>query len=468
MKKFDLVIIGRGAAAFSAAIKASELSRGKASVAMVGVGALGGTCVNVGCVPSKYLLEASFRYYNQSAFPGVDVKSAQLDFSKLMEGLRSFVAKAREEKYVKVIQNYPNVELIEGKARFSSNGSVLVDGKNEIQGKNVIIAVGSRPSAPPIEGLEDTGYITSDSVWQATKKPSSLAVIGGGAIGLEIGQAFQHFGTQVTVIEAMPRILANTEREISDTLQQKLEEEGMKFFLKARISSVNKKGEKKLIEVVTAQGKSLVETEEILVATGRAPNTHDLALEAVGVETDKRGFIKTDLTMKTSNPKIYAAGDCVSKRLMLETLAAREGVIAVSNIFGEEQTIDYDSVPWAVFTNPQVTSVGMTEEELMQKTGACSCRLVTLENVIKAKIIGEEAGVVKLVIDPSTQKVAGVHALSPYAAEFIIEGALAIKHGYTLWDVIDTVHIFPTLSESVKLAAQAFLRSVERMSCCVE
>ncbi len=470
--QYDILILGRGAAAFAATIKASELSEGQASIAIVGNGPLGGTCVNVGCVPSKYLLAASHSHFypQHPRFRGVEPTHPNFNFKQVMIGLGDLVKGFRNEKYEKVLKAYPNVEMIEGRARFRSSSTieVLNGAKTTIGGKKILIATGSRPTAPPIEGLEETGFITSDTVWTLTDRPKSLAVIGGGAIGLELGQAFLHFETEVTIVEAMPRIMAPAEPEISEALQKNLAEEGMRFLIKARINRVGKSDRTKFLEVVTEKGKSRVECDEILVATGRAPNTGQLALESAGVDTDKRGFIKTDSTMKTSNKKIYAAGDCISKQLMLETLAAREGVVAASNIMQEPATVDYNSTPWAVFTHPEIAAVGVTEEEFVKQTGSCSCRVVGLGDVPKATMLGETEGVIKLVINPGDGKVVGLHILSPLATEYILEGALAIKNGLTFEDIVNTTHIFPTLSEGVKLTAQAFLRDLSKMSCCVE
>jgi mercuric reductase len=470
---FEIAILGKGAGAFAAAIKASEKSLGKARIVMVGSGPIGGTCVNVGCVPSKYLLEASHKlfYASRDVFPGVGTVKPAFDFTKLMAGVHTLVENMRREKYEMVLPYYPNVEVIQGEARFESRDTIEVvggDHKRKISAKNFIVATGSRPTAPPIEGLKQTGYLTSDSVWSLEKRPESLAVIGGGAIGLELGQAFQHLGSQVTVLEAMPRIVPPAEPEVAHTLQSALENEGMKFQLKVRIARVYKKDGKKALEVVTAHGKKELVVDEILVATGRAPNTETLNLDKAQVKTDERGFIIVDKTMRTSNPNIYAAGDCVSKRLMLETLAAREGVVAATNILGGSDEVDYSTAPWAVFTNPQVASVGYTEDEVMQKMNACACRIVKLDRIAKAGIVGARYGLVKLVLDPYTYKVIGVHALTPGATEYIVEGALAIKYGLTYNDLINTTHVFPTLAEGIKLAAQSFVRPVDRMSCCVE
>jgi mercuric reductase len=467
-KRYDLIIIGNGAASFAAAIKATELSEGTASILMVGIGPIGGTCVNVGCIPSKYLLEISHSYFysNKKKYQGLVLEKAKLDFKEVMEGLRNFVLSLRKTKYEDVLKAYPNIEYIEGKAKFISNNEIEVNGKN-FSAENIIIATGSRPSIPNIEGLNKVNFFTSNNIWEINNLPSRIAIIGGGAIGLEIGQAFQHFGSQVFVIEAMDRIVPQAEPELSKYLMNILEEEGMKFYLKARISRIEQKSGSKILEVLTAKGKEFLEVDEILVATGRNPNTEELRLDKANVVTDKRGFIITNEMMQTSNPKIYAAGDCVSKRLMLETLAAREGVIAANNIFGIKSTIDYNHVPWVVFTNPQLASVGYLEHEFVNKFGSCVCNIVRFKDVPKALIMNEE-GLIKIVADPNSGKIVGLHVLGYMASEYIIEGALAIKLGLTINDIIDTVHAFPTLSESIKLAAQSFLRNISMMSCCVE
>ncbi len=468
-REYDLVIIGNGTAAFAAAIKASELSEGNAKILMIGKGPIGGTCVNVGCIPSKYLLELSHEYFysKMKKFEGLDSSRFKLNFKKAMQGLRDLVSNLRREKYENVIKAYSNVEYIEGKATFSSPNEVVVEDR-KFKAKYIITAVGSRPSLPNIEGLKEAGYLDSNSVWSIEELPNSIAIIGGGAIGLELGQAFLHLGSEVKVIEALDRIAPIAEPELSLALQQILAKEGMSFYLKARINYVKKQGEKKVLEVINSKGKEILEVDEILVATGRVPNTNDLRLDRAKVETDSRGFIITNETMQTSNPKIYAAGDCVSKKLMLATLAAREGVVAASNIFGLKSKMEYESAPQVIFTKPQLASVGYLEQEFMKKYGSCSCNTIGLENVPKAILLNETEGLIKIVINPANGKLVGLHVLAHLASEYIIEGALAIKLGLTINDIIETVHAFPTLSESIKIAAQSFLRDVRMMSCCVE
>ncbi len=478
-QKFDDIIIGRGAAAFSAAIKLTEISGGEDSIAMIGSGPMGGTCVNVGCVPSKYLLEASHSLYYPAhpSFTGIGKTHPKLDFGSMMSGLRELVKEQRRDKYETVIDGYPNVSVFEGKARFVSSGEVEIisqadgnDGHSSVTyaADRILVATGSRPTAPPIEGLDAVDYLTSDTVWNLNERPDRLTVIGGGAIGLELGQAFSHFGTEVSVVESMPRIMSQADGDISELLQRRLESEGMKFYIKARINRVKKKGDEQITEVITAAGRSEVRSDALLVATGRAPNTELLNLEAAKVATDNRGFIRTDSSMRTTNSSIYAAGDCISKKLMLETLAGREGVVAASNMLGHPMQIDYAAVPWAVFTNPQIAAVGLTEEEVTRMLGSCSVSSLSLDRVPKAGILNDTEGLVKLVANPSNNKIVGAQILAPLATEYIMEVATAVKLGLTYDDIINTTHVFPTLAESIKIASQAFVRDVETMSCCVE
>ena len=471
-RQFDLVILGWGAAAFSAAIKASELTSGGATIAMIGKGPIGGTCVNVGCVPSKYLLEASHLAFNprHPRMPGVGAVGPKVDFGKVMDGLRAYVDHARSAKYEEVIRNYPNVTLIEGLGSFLDERTVKVEGPSggEVSGSQVIIATGSAPTVPKIDGLKEAGYLTSDTLWNLNELPRRVAIIGGGAIGLEMGQALLHFGAEVTVVEALDSLLPQGEPEIGEALKKRLEGEGMRIHLRARVSSAGKSRDGNYVEVITHAGRHRFTVDEIIVSTGRRPNTGTLNLEVAHVKTDERGLIITDRAMRTSSPGIYAAGDCVSKTLFLETLAAREGVVAVSNMFGQEAEIDHGSATWAVFTYPQVAGVGLTEKEFSRKNGSCSFRTLSLANLTKASLMGETNGLVKITVDPKDNKIVGMHIFSPSATDIIIEGAYAVRHGYTVEDIIATSHVFPSLSEGVKLAAQSFIRDVSKMSCCVE
>ncbi len=472
-KEYDLVIIGRGAAAFSAAIKASEITRNQVSVAMIGFGPLGGTCVNVGCVPSKYLIEAAKAANTQRVprYPGIESHEPIIDFHAVMDSLREAVLEERESKYVNVLNSYPNIKVYEGKAHFISRDTVRVESPDEdvdVSGYNFIMATGSRTRIPDIEGLQETGYLTSDSVWNLDSLPGTLGIIGGGFVGLEIGQALHRLGSDVTIIKQHDTIVPGIEKELGYELMSALKADGISFLTGRSVARVYKEGDKKVIETTHKDGIDTIRVDEILISSGRIPNVDGLSLEKAGVKYSARGIaVRKDFS--TDNPLIYAAGDVVDQKYKLETLAAREGATVASNIFNNaDRTVSMQEIPWAVFTEPQFASVGFTEEEYRQLHGSATARTIPLSAVPKARILREKHGTIKIVVDPDSNRIVGVHAVSPYSAEFIMEGVIAVKQGMTYNDIIENSHIFPTVSEGIKLAAQSFTRDLSMMSCCME
>ena len=289
---------------------------------------------------------------------------------------------------------------------------------------------------------------------------------------------FTHFGTKVTVLEAMDQILPRHEPEIAAELQKALEDEGIRFRIGVTIENVRIEDDQKVVTIRSDKDARLshsidTETEEItaqeiLLAAGIQANTKDMGLDSAGVTVGPNGFIQVDDYYQTTSPHIFAAGDCIGK-MPLETVAAKEGSLAAENALTDAQrSVAYDHVPSAVFTNPQVASVGLTEEEEMRRFNACACRTIYMDAVPKAEAIKETRGMFKMVIHPETSQILGMHIVSPYAADLIHEATLAVKFGLTVDDIIDTVHVFPTLSEGIKRAAQAFTRDISVMSCCVE
>jgi mercuric reductase len=467
MTDYDYIIIGGGAAAFAAATKASDLG---VRTAIINDGLpIGGTCVNVGCVPSKHLLAVGDELFYPPRTPFAALKDGHplsFDFKAAIEEKRRLVAALRESNYVDVLGALDGVYYVEGLARFISSDAVEVDGKTFTADK-FLVATGSRPSVLPFPGIEGVDYLTNREAMELEQLPASLIVIGAGPIGLELGQMFLHFGTRVLVLEKEPQILPRVEPEIADELQRVLEDEGMQFHCACEIKRVWQEGNTRFVEADVMGETHTFHADQLLLATGVRPNTEGMGLEAAGVRVDGRGFVEVDAHMQTSAPGIYAAGDVVGK-MFLETLAAKEGSMATANAFEDAgQTIDYDAIPAAVFTNPQVATVGLTEEEEMRRYNACSCRTVEVARIPKARAIKETRGLIKMVIHPENSKVLGVHIVAPHAAELIQEATLAVKFGLTVDDIIDTVHVFPTLSEGIKLAAQAFTRDISVMSCCI-
>ena len=295
-----------------------------------------------------------------------------------------------------------------------------------------------------------------------------MVIIGGGPLGLEFAQMFAHFGTKVTVLEAMEQILPREEPEIAAELRRCLEEEGLVIHAGVRIEAVEEQNGKKQVSFSKEGINESIETGELLLATGIRPNTSDLGLEKAGVGVDKNGFIQVNQYYQTDNPAIFAAGDCVGK-MPLETIAAKEGSLAGENALTiPVRTLNYDHVPHAVFTNPQVASVGLTEQEEMRRFNACLCRTIYMDVVPRAMAINENRGAFKMAIHPHSYKILGVHIVAPFAADLIHEATIAVRLQLTIYDVIDTIHVFPTFSEGIKRVAQAFTRDVSKMSCCVE
>ena len=465
--KYDLIITGGGAAAFAAATKASDLGV-KAVIINSGL-PLGGTCVNVGCVPSKILLEigSEFYYPQHPRFEAVrNGHSAAFNFEVAIREKDKIVAAIREGNYKRVAEGL-GIPVIEGRAQFVSPHQIEVDGQT-LEADNFIIATGSRARILPFKGVDKVHYITNREALSLSQLPKSMIVIGAGPLGLEFAQMYARFGTKVTVLEKEKQVLPLAEPEIADELRRCLEEEGIEIHTGVDVEALREEGNLKIVEAKVGTLQTTVKGEQLLLATGVSPNSDSMGLEVAGVEMNPRGFIQVTDQLRTSVSHIWAAGDVVGKAF-LETVAAKEGNIAASNALeGTKRTLDYDSVPNAVFTDPQVASVGLTEEEYMRRYNVCACRTIEIAQVPKAMVIKETRGKVKMAIDPKTEIVVGVHMVAPMAADLIHEAALAVKFKLTIDDIVDTVHVFPTMSEAIKRVAQSFKRDIFTMSCCVE
>ncbi|MBI2447655.1 MAG: mercury(II) reductase [Candidatus Omnitrophica bacterium] len=473
MAKFDLIIIGGGAAGFAAAIKADELGT---KTLMVNSGLpMGGTCVNVGCVPTKFLLEVAGDYYkiNHRRFYSLS-SFGKIDFTKLMREKDELVNSLRKSNYEDVLKNLPNVVYRDGKGHFISDDEIKLNGLpvsrhgERFSASKFIITTGSSTKVISIEGLKETEFLTNRTVLELKKLPESLLVIGAGPIGLEFGQIFSRLGSNVTIVELMEQILPQAEPIISEELRKSMEEEGINIITGAKTKKLENKNGKKIV-LIEKEGKSEgLEAEDVLLATGVVGNSKDLGLDKIGIEVDKNGFIKVNEYLQTTKPHIYAAGDIIGAP-WLETIAAKEGNIAVQNAFKDSKIeMSFANIPYAVFTSPQVASVGMKEAEYMQKYGTCLCSMVKMDRVPKAKAIKDTRGLIFMVLDHKTKRILGVHIVSSIASEIIHEATLAVRSGLTIDDIIDTVHVFPTFSEAVKIVAQSFRHDAKRMSCCVE
>ncbi len=461
---YDLLVLGGGSAGFAAAIRASELG---AKVLVVEDRVIGGTCLNRGCVPSKYLIDLANTLYTPKKNPllkeSIEVKGVNI--KRVVEFKEELLKELRKEKYWDVLEAYPGIEYKDCRGKFLQGGKAQV-GKGEVEFHKAVITTGSSPGIPPIKNLYKVRYYTSDDIFNIDHLPEHLLVIGAGAVGLELGQAFLRLGSKVTLIEVLPDIAFGEEPELRSRLRELLEKEGMNILTGVEIQEAHESDGKIAVKVLKDGKELLIEGSDLLVATGRTPNTKDIGLESVGVKTNSRGFIEVDEHMQTSNPKIYAAGDCIDK-LMLVTVAAVEGSIAAQNaLLGNKKKMDYGSVPHAIFTEPELASVGLKEKEAKERGYRVDTRILEFSKVPRAVLGFKSEGLIKMVVDADEEKVLGVHILSSHAAEIIHKAVLLIKYGLKLEDIIESVDVYPTLSESIKLCAQSFKKDVSKLSCC--
>ena len=461
-ENFDLVTIGSGSAAFAAAIRATSLG---ARVALVERGTVGGTCVNVGCIPSKHLLAAShaYRVAGSHPFAGVPTSRGEVDLRALIARKGQVVDELRDEKYLDLAAHY-GFELVRGHARFAGPDLVDVD-RREIRARRFLIATGSAPWAPAIEGLDRAGYLTSTTAMELSEVPGSLVVIGGNYIGLELGQVFSNLGSRVAIVEALDRIAPLEEPEISEEMTRVLEEEGVRVVTSAKVTRVEG-GAPKTVVAEAEGGELKLEGAEILVATGRRPVLDGLGLDAAGVEVDDVGGLVLDQTLRTTNPDVLAAGD-VTGAPQFVYVAAAQGTMAAENaLTGAERAVDYAALPRVTFTTPNIAAVGLTDEQAQEAGYECECRVVELRHVPRARVNLDTRGLFKIVADRRTGKVLGVHALAENAGDAILAGVYAVKFGLTVSDLAETWAPYLTMAEGLKLTAQSFTTDVEMLSCC--
>lgn len=462
--KLHIVIIGSGGAAFAAALRAAENG---ARVTMIEGGArVGGTCVNIGCVPSKIMLRAAEINHMQKHHPfaGLGHSALPLDRKLMLAQLQGRVDALRGAKYEAILANTPDITLLRGEARFQDQRTLIVTQASGVSQSltpdRCLIATGATPSIPPIPGLAGTPFWTSTEALFAEALPSSLIVIGSSFVALELAQAWQRLGTKVTVL-ARGTLLTRADPELGLGLEAALVEEGVRVLtaIEARRITHGKAG----FEVETSSGT--LQAEKLLVATGRRANTAMLHLDAAGVSTDKAGAIIVDDHMRTSANTIYAAGDC-STMPQLVYVAAAAGTRVGINMTGGDARLDLSIVPAVVFTDPAVATVGMNEVEARAAGIATITRRVDLENVPRALANFDTRGFVKLVAQADTLRLIGAQILAHDAGEMIQTAALAIRFGMSVQELGDTLFPYLVMSEGLKLAAQTFTKDVSQLSCC--
>jgi mercuric reductase len=461
--RYDLAIIGSGSGAFAAAIEA--VRQGK-RVAMIERGTVGGTCVNVGCIPSKALLAAADAVHTaaRQPFPGVRTAAQGVTMSTLVQGKDDIVEGLRQEKYLELIDDY-GWDLIRGEGRFVDGPAIEVDGRR-IEADRFIIATGASPWVPPIEGLDDVGYLTSTTAMELDEVPASMIVVGGNYVGLEQGQIFCRIGTDVTLLEALDRIAPAEEPEISQTLTDALSDDGVTVHTGATVSQVARDGDQVVVTARIDGGEKTFRAQHLLMATGRRPNTDGLGLEEVGVEVGDRGEVVVDEGLHTSNDAVYAVGD-VTGHPQFVYVAGAHGAIAVHNAFDDAgRTVDYTTMPRVTFTSPQVAAAGLTDAEAEQQGLDCECRVLELKWVPRAIVNRDTRGLIKIVAERDSGRIRGVHALAHDAGDIILAAVYALEAGWTVEQMANTWAPYLTMAEGLKLAAQTFTGDVTKLSCC--
>jgi len=464
VRKYDLIILGGGSAGFAAAIQAHELGR---TVLMVNAETLGGTCVNVGCVPSKTLIRAAEALHKggHHAFAGIKSEAALVDFEAVIRQKDELVSQLRQAKYMDVLEAYDRVELIEGDARLESPRTVRVNGV-VYEASRILVATGSRPWLPDIPGLAESDPLDSTSALELTRLPESMIVLGGRYIALEIAQMFARLGTKVTVLQRSKRILPTEDADLTEALTGYLRDEGLRIETSVRVREVRREGSGVVVRALVGDAEREFSAERILCATGRRANTETLGLEQIGVRLSGQGEILVDEHLQTSQPGIFAAGDVIGEPAFVYT-AAYEGRLAAANaLSGEPQRRDYRALPWVIFSDPQVAGVGLNELEAASAGIEVEVARLDIKNVPRALAARDTRGFIKLIRRKGSDELIGARILAPEGGEQIMEAALAIRHGIGVSDLASAFHPYLTQAEGIKLCAQTFGKDVAKLSCC--
>jgi len=452
---YDLVIIGAGPAGYVGAIRSAQLG---AKVCLIEKEHLGGICLNRGCIPTKSLVQSArlLHYFRRAEEFGIKISQApELDLKKALERTHQKVVKTLVRGIESLLKSY-KVELKFGTARFKAKDKVLVktsQGEEELGARNFLIATGSSPARIPTFPVDGKKILTSDHLLQLEQVPKSILIIGAGAIGCEWAFILGEFGAEVTVVEMMPRALPTEDEMVGRLIARQMKKRKIKLIVEEKIARVEESP-----EGICARCESGVElrAEKILVSIGRKPNSDNLGLEELGVERDEQGFIRVNSRMETSASGIYASGDVIGG-ILLAHIASAEAKVAVSNALGGKEEMDYQVVPSVVFTDPEVASVGLRENQAKEKGLNYACATFPVRALGKAQAMGEIDGEFKLIFEQESKKLLGAHIIAPEASNLIHELALALKMGAGLEDIAHTIYAHPTLAEGIMECAEAGL-----------
>jgi mercuric reductase len=462
-KQYDLAVIGAGSAGFSAAITAADQG---AQVALLGHGTIGGTCVNIGCVPSKTLIRAAETLHQASAakrFAGISARARAGDWSALVRQKDELVAGLRQSKYVDLLPAYNSISYMEGQARLAEGG-VALNG-DLIKAERVIITTGARPVIPSIPGIEAVDYLTSTSALALETLPKSLLVIGGGFVGAELSQMFARIGVKVTIV-CRSQLLPSAEPEVAEALAKYMRGEGIRLNCGVAYKLIKATNGKVSLVVKAGTREEILAAERVLIATGRAPNVEGLGLKEAGVAQASNGSIHVDDRMRTTRAATYAAGDVTGRDLFVYMAAYGAKLAAKNALNGDSLRYDHSAMPAVVFTDPQVASVGLTEATARAPGHDVRTSVLPLSYVPRALAARDTRGLIKLVADGRTRKLLGAHILAPEGGDSIQTAALAIRQGLTIDDLSEAIFPYLTTVEGLKLAAQAFDKEVSKLSCC--
>lgn len=462
-KGYDLAVIGAGSAGFSAAITAAEQG---ANVALIGHGTIGGTCVNVGCVPSKTMIRAAEALHGARAasrFPGLTGEAHVRDWRALIAAKDDLVSTLRQKKYIDLLPEYNGIAYMEGCARLNG-GSVLLD-RQPIAANKIIVTTGASPAIPSIPGIENVRYLTSTTALELEEQPRSLLVIGGGYIGCELAQMFDRAGTAVTLV-TRSRLLPEAEPEIAEALAGYMADEGVTVRTRLSYAGIAIQDDGIALTIDVDGRPETLHAEHVLVTTGRTPNTAGLGLAESGIELAPNGGIVVDERMRTSRAAVYAAGDVTGRDQFVYMAAYGAKLAALNALNGDSLAYDNSTMPWVVFTDPQVAGVGLSEAQAKNEGFDVKTSTLSLDSVPRALAARDTRGLIKLVADAKSDRLLGCQILAPEGADSIQTAVMAIRFGMTAKQLGETIFPYLTTVEGLKLAAQGFGKDVSKLSCC--
>jgi pyruvate/2-oxoglutarate dehydrogenase complex dihydrolipoamide dehydrogenase (E3) component len=455
--KYNLVIIGAGPAGLVAARDAAALG---AKVALIERNLIGGDCLNIGCVPSKAIIRTSRLFAEMRAAENFGAQmpgSIGMDFPSVMERMQRIQARLSRADSARRL-SAEGVDVYFGEARFTGPSAVAVDGKT-LHFKKALVATGARPLTPPIPGLEAAGYLTNENVFNLTECPRRLLVIGGGPLGCELAQAFCRFGSHVIIAQDDPMFLPKEERDAAQILSDALARDGVEIHLNTAVVAVRMEGDKKVVDLVSEDNKISVSVDEILAGIGRAPNVEGMNLEAAGVWHDTQMGIRVDDFLRTSNPRIYAAGDVCLEHKFTHAAEATARIAVRNALFLGRKRLSALTIPWCTYTDPEIAHVGLYIREAWEKAIPVKTFTILMHDVDRAVTDGEEEGFVKIHVRQGTDRILGATVVARHAGEMINGLSLAISSGIGLGTLARVIHTYPTQAGAIKMAADAYCRT---------